>query len=156
MPLLLPLLFAAALSAAEPSDSASTTTMKVHVLRLRPGADLLKSITDYVQRNKISAGIILTTVGSLTETRLRFANQPNATAKTGKVEIVSLVGTVEAGGGHLHLSVSDGNGVTTGGHLMEGCKVYTTAEIAIGELPGLRFLRQHDPASGYPELQIAK
>lgn len=150
------LLSTAAILTAEPGDSASTAAMKVHVLRLRPGADLLKGITDYVQRNKIAAGIVLTTVGSLTETRLRFANRPEATTKTGKMEIVSLVGTVEPGGGHLHLSASDGNGVTIGGHLMEGCKIYTTAEIAIGELTGLRFQRRHDPASGYPELTIEK
>ena len=129
--------------------------MRIHVIRLRPGDDLLKSIVDYVQRQKIPAGIILTTVGSLTETRLRFANRSEATMKPGKVEIVSLVGTVEPGGGHLHLSVSDGEGVTTGGHLLEGCKVYTTAEIAIGELRGLQFHREHEPASGYPELTIS-
>ncbi len=129
--------------------------MKIHVVRLRPGDDLLKSIFDYVRRQKIPAGIILTTVGSLTETRLRFANRSEATVKSGKVEIVSLVGTVELGGGHLHLSVSNGEGVTTGGHLMEGCKVYTTAEIAIGELPALQFHREHEPASGYPELTIS-
>jgi predicted DNA-binding protein with PD1-like motif len=137
-------------------EALSTSSMKVHVIRLRPGEDLLRAVNTYVQEKKIWAGVILTTVGSLTETTLRFANRREATTKSGKVEIVSLVGTLEPGGGHLHLSVSDGDGVTFGGHLMEGCKVYTTAEIAIGELPQLRFAREPDEASGYSELKIDK
>lgn len=154
-PVLLSLMmWAGPAAASEGNETASTAQMRVHVIRLRPGDDLLRGIAAYVEKQKIRAGVVLTTVGSLTETRLRFANRPEATRKTGKVEIVSLVGTVEPGGGHLHLSVSDGDGVTTGGHLMEGCKVYTTAEIAIGELGGLRFVREHDAASGYEELKI--
>jgi predicted DNA-binding protein with PD1-like motif len=160
---LLPVLILVALGATPPSDprarrgeASVTAEMKVHVIRLRPGEDLLREINNYVQEKKISGGIILTTVGSLTETRLRLANRPDATMKPGKVEIVSLVGTVEPGGGHLHLSVSDGDGVTFGGHLLEGCKIYTTAEIAIGELPQLRFVREPDGASGYRELKIRK
>lgn len=130
--------------------------MKTHVIRLRPGDDLFKSLSAYVRQERIRAGVILTTVGSLTQTRLRFANQRQLTSIQGKVEIVSLVGTVELDGSHLHLSVSDHRGKTIGGHLVEGCLVYTTAEIAIAELPDLRFSREPDAASGYPELKIDK
>lgn len=150
------LLAAALLWAADAPEAGIAPQMKVHVLRLRPGDDLMQSLVRYVDEKKIRAGIVLTTVGSLTETRLRLADRREPTVRRGKVEIVSLVGTLEPGGGHLHLSVSDGGGATFGGHLLEGCRVYTTAEIAIGELPGLRFTREHDPASGYPELKIRK
>jgi len=155
------LALAASGALAHPADSraarreeSSTTGMRVHVVRLRAGEDLLKEINAYVQSRRIRAGIILTTVGSLTKTTLRLADRNEATTRTGKVEIVSLAGTVEPGGGHLHLSVSGGDGATFGGHLLEGCIVYTTAEIAIGELSGLRFRREPDKASGYDELKI--
>jgi hypothetical protein len=37
---------------------------------------------------------------------------------------------------------------------MDGCKVYTTAEIVIGIMPNCSFLRTFDPQTGYPELEI--
>jgi predicted DNA-binding protein with PD1-like motif len=93
-------------------------------------------------------------VGSLQDTKLPLANRSNHTAFTGKQEIVSMMGTIDANGAHLHLSISDGNGKTTGGHLVEGCKIYTTVQIAIGVLPDLRFSREKDSASLYEELKI--
>lgn len=135
-------------------EAAASPNMRIHVIRLRPGADLLKSLSGYASRNHIRAAVVLTTVGSLQETRLRLADRPNVSAFGGKAEIVSLVGTLDAESAHLHLSVSDGRGKTTGGHLVEGCLVYTTAEIAIGELPAMRFSREMDTASGYPELKV--
>ena len=37
----------------------------VHVIRLKPGEDLKASLSDFVSRNKIEAGWIVTCVGSL-------------------------------------------------------------------------------------------
>jgi predicted DNA-binding protein with PD1-like motif len=86
---------------------------------------------------------------------LRFANQPDATVKEGDYEIVSLVGTIShPGGHHLHMSVSDSQGVTTGGHVMSGCIVRTTLEIAILALEDMTFARAHEPLSGYDELVV--
>jgi len=73
----------------------------------------------------------------------------------GHFEIVSLVGTLSAGGGaHLHLSVSDSTGRTLGGYLLDGCRVYTTAEIVLGTLPELQFARKTDATFGYQELVV--
>ena len=127
--------------------------MQAHVLRLRPGDDLCKSLLAYVQAQKLAAGAMLTCVGSLTEVCLRLANQEAATTWRGHFEIVSLVGTLSAdGGSHLHLSVSDDTGRTLGGHLLDGCRVYTTAEIVLAALPALQFTREVDPTYGYYEL----
>ena len=41
-----------------------------------------------------------------------------------------------------------------GGHLLEGNRVYTTAEIVIGESTGRRFLRKDDGSTGYKELSV--
>lgn len=45
--------------------------------------------------------------------------------------------------------------MTTGGHLLDANLIYTTAEIAIAELPELVFDRVLDSTYGYQELQIA-
>lgn len=125
-----------------------------YAFRLRPGDDLRKGIEGLVLENNIRAGCILTVVGSLTEYNLRFANQSFGTWGQGHFEIVSMTGTLSVNGSHLHMSISDGTGHTIGGHLLEGCKVYTTAEIVIAILPRYEFTREQDEASGYKELRI--
>jgi predicted DNA-binding protein with PD1-like motif len=93
-------------------------------------------------------------VGSLNQAAIRFANQKEAASIPGKLEIVSLSGTLGKDGCHLHLSVSDSAGKTIGGHLMPGCEVYTTAEIVLAVLKDLSFERETDPTYGYRELKV--
>jgi predicted DNA-binding protein with PD1-like motif len=128
--------------------------VKTHAFRLKPGQDLRGEIEHYVKQHNIQAGWIITYVGSLTQTQLRFANQPNGTTLIGHFEIVSLTGTVSSNGSHLHLSVSDSLGKTIGGHLLIGSLVYTTAEIVIGESSELIFTREYDGTTPWEELQI--
>lgn len=128
--------------------------MKVFALRLRPGQDLRLEIEKFAKAKRLKAGFIITTVGSLEKASLRLADQSNSTSFDGKFEIVSLVGTIAPDGVHLHLSLSDSAGKTIGGHLVEGCRIYTTAEILIGEAQGLRFSRETDSVYGYKELKI--
>ena len=136
-------------------ESLATEHMRVHIFRLRPGDDLLESIQTYVRARHIKAAIVLSAVGSLTKTSIRFANQPGAAERSGHFEIVSLVGTIEQDGEHLHLSISTETGETIGGHLLPGCKIYTTAEVAIGELEDARFTRETDrEGSGWDELKV--
>lgn len=127
--------------------------LRAHVLRLHPGNDLRQALAAYVQAQGVAAGAVLTCVGSLTEVCLRLANHEAPTKWQGHFEMVSLVGTLSAeGGSHLHLSVSDNTGRTLGGHLLDGCRIYTTAEIVLVALPALKFTREVDPAYGYYEL----
>lgn len=128
--------------------------MNTHTFRLLPGQDLKKSIDDFVNSQRIAAGSILTCVGSLTRAVIRFANRPEGTLVEGYFEIVSLAGTVGMTGSHLHLSISDGHGKMLGGHLLDGCLVYTTAEIVLASFPELVFRREMCEQSGYPELVI--
>lgn len=130
------------------------TKIQALAIRLAPFQDLRKSLDSLVSLNQIEAGCILSCAGSLRQAAIRFANNTDATILTDKFEIVSLSGTLSKNGSHLHLAISDGTGKTIGGHLMEGCLIYTTAEIVIGILPELKFVREHDEASGYRELVI--
>lgn len=127
-----------------------------HALRLKPGQDLKLSIDSFVKENNIGAGWVATCVGSLTEYNVRFANQEKGYSDKGHFEIVSLVGTLSVNGSHIHLSVSDSTGKTIGGHLLDGCKVYTTAEIVIGESKELVFERKEDGSTPWKELEIKK
>lgn len=125
-----------------------------HVFRLKPGQDLKAEIQKLVNEKQIKAGWISTCVGSLTNYNIRFANQPNGSEGSGHFEIVSLTGTVSVNGSHLHISISDSTGKTTGGHLMDGCIVYTTAEIVILSSNELVFKREKDETTGWQELLV--
>ncbi len=129
--------------------------MKAHALRLSPDQDLKISLEYYVREHQLRAGIILTCVGSLNGATLRMADQNDPTTLAGKFEIISLVGTLCPDGCHLHIALSDKEGRVVGGHLLAGCPVYTTAEIAIGEIEDLTFARAVDAATGFRELVIA-
>jgi predicted DNA-binding protein with PD1-like motif len=135
--------------------SLAVSPVRAYALRLRPGDDLRQQLVAFSQAHNIEAGAMMTCVGSLTNVTLRLANQEGPTHYHGHFEIVSLVGTLSAAGGaHLHLSVSDSTGRTIGGHLLDGCRIYTTAEIVLSELPALSFTRETDPTFGYKELTV--
>lgn len=126
----------------------------MYALRLKPGQDLKVELQKFQKDHHLPSAWIVTTVGSLRHLRVRLANRTEASQFDGPFEIVSLVGTLSADGAHLHISASDGEGRTIGGHLVDGNPVYTTAEIVIGSSPDLQFRRRPDPATGYPELEV--
>lgn len=139
----------------EQHEAITTNHIRIHVFRLRPGDDLLGSIRTYVKQHHIQAAVILSAVGSLTQASIRYANQSEAYINTGHFEIVSITGTLEEGGEHLHLSIATGQGNVLGGHLLTGCTIYTTAEIVLAELTNVRFTRELDKeGSGWDELKV--
>ena len=128
--------------------------MKTHTFRLKPGQDLFDSIESFVMEKHIEAGCVLSSVGSLTRAMIRLANRSYYTEYTGHFEIVSITGTISIYGSHLHISISDGDGITIGGHLVSGCKVYTTAEIVLAVFPDIIYKREFAEDSGYDELKV--
>jgi uncharacterized protein len=128
--------------------------MRNYTFRLKPGQDLFDSIALLVREQNIEAGCVLSGVGSLTHVSLRFANQEIHAEFDGHFEIVSITGTVSVHGSHLHISVSDGDGKTMGGHLESGCKIYTTAEIVIAAFDEVIYKREFAADSGYEELVV--
>lgn len=122
--------------------------------RLKPGDELLKGIREAVAPLNVSAAYIAGSVGSLSSASIRFAGRSNPELLRGTFEVVALGGTIDAGGEHLHICISDENGDVIGGHLSEGSIVRTTMEIVIGLLPALSFSREYCPLSTYDELKI--
>ena len=129
--------------------------MKTYTFRLKPGQDLFDSIEAFVADKKIEAGCVLSAVGSLTYATLRLANREHYSVYEGHFEIVSITGTVAMSGLHIHISISDGDGVTIGGHLVSGCKIYTTAEIILAVFDDVTYTRELlENDSGYEELVV--
>jgi uncharacterized protein len=135
------------------SQPMSNTT---YAFRLKPGQDLKQEIQKLVTEKQIKAGWISTCVGSLAEYNIRFANQPEGAKDSGHFEIVSLTGTLSVNGSHIHISISDSTGKTMGGHLMDGCKIYTTAEIVISSSNDYIFKREKDGSTPWEELQVGE
>lgn len=128
--------------------------MEILALRLHPEQDLKIELDQLVEKHGVEAACILTCVGSLTVASLRFANQEVVQKLEGHFEIVSLTGVMSKHGSHYHIAIADEQGKNYGAHLMEGCKVYTTAEIIIGIVPNCSFLRTFDSQTGFPELEV--
>lgn len=120
---------------------------------MSPGEDLRNAIEQFVIGQHIEAGWIATCEGSLLAAHLRFANQRQGSILTGPFEILSLGGTVSSNGCHLHIAIADGNGITSGGHLLEGCLVFTAHEIVINSIEEYVFSRHADPETVFRELK---
>ena len=135
-----------------------SSSITAHCLRLLPGQDLYQEVKNYIKTNNITAGFIMTCVGSLQKINIRLANADKYLTKEEHFEITSLVGCVSANDRmHLHISIADSQGHSFGGHLCEkGNLIFTTAEIVIGALPQLNFTKEKCQLSGWDELKICK
>jgi len=163
-----------------PSGPVTAHALRLHpgeslMPSLRSAADVILA---RIPPEKCSSVFVLTAVGSLKDATLRLANASRKNLKTDigtstntsggerlgeakgndirrwrqRFEIVSLVGTFSRDGGcHLHISLSDAEGKTIGGHLIDA-DVFTTVEIVLGTADGISFVREHDDATGYREL----
>jgi predicted DNA-binding protein with PD1-like motif len=150
-------------------------TVRGHAFRLEPNDSLKESLCEIASiifarlpEKESSSLFMMTAVGSLKDVTLRLANASkksmdgNESKKSNgndikqwldqRFEIVSLVGTFSRDGScHLHLSISDAEGNSFGGHLIAGI-VFTTCEVVIGSIDGVNFQREEDERTGYKEL----
>ena len=94
--------------------------MKEHVFRLQKGDDLKLSIEKYVEEKNIRAGVIISCVGCLYKSVIRNAGGKESVQLDKDVEIVSITGTLSQDGCHIHVSLSDEELKTYGGHLKGG------------------------------------
>jgi predicted DNA-binding protein with PD1-like motif len=157
---------ALACSAAHPSGKAVrrhamraglySSPICAHALRLRPGDDLVTTLTAYCARHGLASAAITTCVGSLSALRLRLAGANDFLELSEPMEMVSLVGTIANSGDafHLHASVSRADGSVVGGHVKGVATVATTAEVVLAELTDLAFFREPDAVTGYAELVV--
>lgn len=127
-----------------------------HAFRLTRGQDLKKEIIAYCKKENIKAGVILSAVGCISHLHIRLAEAKDYIDKEECYEIVSITGTVSDTDVHIHISASDNEGKTVGGHLKDGTIVDTTCEVVMYELKDYIFDREADKETGYDELAIKK
>jgi len=130
--------------------------MKTLATRLTDGQDLMIEIKKLLAEHAVEAGVILSAVGSLKQSKIRVPviNGEVKFIQPENLEIDSLHGTVSQNGVHLHISVSDLEGKVWGGHLQEGCIIRTTCELVVGLLEDTTFTRELDEGTGFEELQV--
>ena len=138
--------------------SSISSAIRVYPLRLTPNTDVFSTIRTFINNNGLRSVFIMTCVGSVKAGRLRMANTTDTVDLTTEHEIVSLVGTLDSEGAHIHGSFSDRTGKVIGGHVVHTHPmiVYTTVEIMLAECEDVIFTREMCPESGYPELVINK
>lgn len=125
-------------------------------LRLLPDQDLKEQLLLECQKNQVTAGFIVSGIGSLKNLKLRLAQASHTLEKTEPFEILTLQGSISNQGLHVHMSVANSKGEVLGGHLMPGCQIATTAEILIVPCSEYVFERKPDTKTGYQELVITK
>jgi predicted DNA-binding protein with PD1-like motif len=126
--------------------------MKTLPIRLLPGQDVRRALEAAVAAQGCEAAFVVAGIGSLGAAQLRLAGRDAATAVAGDLEILTLAGTLGAGGSHLHASLADADGAVLGGHVAYGCIVRTTAEVLLALLDDWTFARAADASTGYAEL----
>ncbi len=131
---------------------------KVHVLRIKPGQELLSEISRHCSENNITSAIVLGIIGSLNNATLNYLvdlpGKYDSISYTGPLEIVCAQGTIakvnESVVIHIHIQIS-GKNACHGGHL-DSANVFSTAEVTLGELD-YQLIRKQDPFTGLNELQ---
>lgn len=125
-----------------------------YVFRLKPNQDLKVELFRIAKEKNLKAAVIVSGVGSLQKVALRLADGKSISHFEGPQEIVSMTGTLSAEAMHVHLSASDSTGKTIGGHLVDGCLIYTTVELVLIEQLDLEYFREEDPTYGWKELVV--
>ena len=110
-----------------------TRRMDTLPLHLEPGQDLMLSLSEVAQKKRIS-GFLLGIVGNLSKAAFQCPGREKPTVLEGELEIITLNGTFDADGVHLHLSLSDGACQVWGGHLEPGSLILKGADLLLGIL----------------------
>lgn len=144
----------------QPVENSTTQIERVLVVRIDPGQDLQRSIETIAEKERVSAGIILSVVGSLRKAKLRnvksYPTEFPVSDKErayhdveGPIEILNVSGNIcrrvdNVIHVHLHATLSkiiDGRIEVLGGHIGEGCETFVMVEVFIGVLGERSFTR---------------
>ncbi len=126
---------------------------RVFIVRVEHDSEIMSFITDLAEKHHITAAAF-TAIGALKSAKLGFYDQLTHEYKEDLLvtpqEIASCTGNVSLKDGtpfvHAHAVLSDQDGKTQGGHLLEG-KVFA-AEVHLFELLGEKVERKKDDVTG--------
>jgi len=113
---------------------------EVILVRFDPGELLLERLRELLATEKIRTGIVVSGIGTFSDCRIHHSvagYPPNLLTRhqhyielKGSYEIAAIQGIIADGEPHLHVTLCEGD-KTIAGHLEDGCKVLTLAELAI-------------------------
>ena len=122
--------------------------------KLSHGEDLLGGIQDVCVREGLTLGRV-EAIGAVQRARLAYYHQLNREYRfftlNQPLELVSLRGNISLRDGapflHAHVTLSDSQGGTFGGHLAEGTMVFA-CEFIVESFEGGDLIREHDSLTG--------
>lgn len=146
---------------------------EVFVLRLMPGADLVKGVEEFAREKGITHAVLVSLIGTLDQGAFRNpridttlpiireyegADQIDTVPFERPMEIVGGSGNILPKGdsieAHIHLICSQDGARTLGGHLFRG-RIWTQAEIVLVKLSGLDGVtRDFEKDTGLWQIQI--
>src|ERR1700730_16139695 len=109
---------------------------RLMVVRLNPGDDLLRSLTEVVRENGIRSGVILNGIGSLSHYHVHVVKTTQLPPGDvffegeGPFDILNVTGFILDGRVHAHIAFSNTE-KAMGGHLEEGCRVLTFSVLTL-------------------------
>ena len=121
-------------------------------IRLHPGIDLREFLEKIAKQQFPDGAFVVCGIGSLSNPRLRLAEQNAATVYSGPFELLSLSGSICLDGTHLHAVIGSDSGQVFGGHVVRGNIVRTTAELLLIPLQEWKLTRTFDDQTGFQEL----
>ncbi len=137
-----------------------STGERIYILVFETGDEVMKSLKDFAQTNKLS-GSSFTAIGAFSKLTVGYFNWEKKEYKkieiNEQVEVLSLIGDVslkEDGSRqlHAHVVVGKSDGTAHGGHLLEAY-VRPTLELVLTET-SQALQRKYDPESGIALINI--
>ena len=135
---------------------------EIVVVRLAYGDLLLESIQEICRQRRIRDGVILTGFGSLTDIAVSGAVGASfpprkfyQRTRPRGVEILAMSGVIANYHVHCHLVLSDRK-QAFGGHLEQGCRILSLAEIVLMRVTGIKLARLVDSTTGQKLLQSVR
>ncbi|OGL58187.1 MAG: hypothetical protein A3J27_00900 [Candidatus Tectomicrobia bacterium RIFCSPLOWO2_12_FULL_69_37] len=143
-------------------DVAEAEVGRVLCIRMAPGDDLYGTTLKICREKGVKAGVIVSAAASLQKAVLRnvwkfpdpFPITDDCrifTPVNGPLELLQMSGNItQTEGGepylHAHVTISLGRPEATcfGGHLVEGCTIFSTCEMVLAEISGVAFMRLMD------------
>jgi len=115
-------------------------TSELLLVRFDPGELMLEGLRELLKAEDIRTAIVVSGIGTFSDCRIHHSiagYPPNLmtrhqhyTEMKGCYEISAIQGIIADGEPHLHVTLCEGE-KTIAGHLEDGCRVMTLAEIAI-------------------------
>ncbi|HTU01715.1 MAG TPA: PPC domain-containing DNA-binding protein, partial [Candidatus Sulfotelmatobacter sp.] len=121
-------------------------TSEIILVRFDPGELLLEGLREVIKAEAIGTAVVVSGIGTFSDCRIHQSvagYPPNLLTRhqdylelKGCYEIAAIQGIIANGEPHLHVTLSEGHS-TIAGHLEDGCRVMTLAEIAILRVEGV-------------------